>query len=75
MCANHPLDDFLGAHVARNVLDLVAGAGELRGRRLELLRPTRRNGQPVTLLTQQPRDRQSDAAGPAGHDRGSLVLA
>src|SRR5205807_9725505 len=67
-------DDVLRARVTGHVLDVVAGAGQLRSRSLELLRPARGDRQAVPLLTKQPGDRQSNSAGRAGDNRGSLVL-
>ncbi len=55
-------DVLLLAHVGGDALDLQVVGAQAGDRLLELLRPSRRDGQGVALFAQHPGDRQSDPA-------------
>ena len=67
-----PCSVLLVGHVRRHALHLEPARAQLLGRRLQLLRPPRRDRQPVAVLAERPRDRQPDPARTARDQRRLL---
>ena len=69
---DHALDVLLGGHVARDLLDLVAGPAQLLGGGGELLGAAGGDGERVALLTEHLCDGEADPAGGSGDDGGAV---